>query len=124
DAHAAQVAYAAAASLQRKLISDFPQVLQYQGDLALTLNNLGALAFRQEQKDEAQTSYREAIGIQTKLARQAPLVAAHRQDLAVTYNNLGYSQGASAEAIESFQQARSILLQLVEEYPHGWSYRS
>ena len=114
-------------SIQAKLAEAHPSNAEYQSDLALSFNNLGALQNHNGQLDRAETSYRRAIAIQTQLVRKSPSVIRFRRDLAVSHNNLGrvYSKSNQAQrAIDAFESARTMMQQLADDYPRELGYRS
>ncbi|MCA9237359.1 MAG: serine/threonine protein kinase [Planctomycetales bacterium] len=95
-------------------------VSTYQADLALCLNNLGAIQGHLDDGAAAVVSLRDAAAIQETLMRQAPAVVQHRSDLAVTLNNLGQAEtrsGAPQRAREAFERAIALLDELVRDYP-------
>lgn len=113
--------------IQRQLVSGRPGVPACEADLALSYNNLGALAGAAGRPKESETSYQEAIAIQRRLVQRAPAVVEFRRDLAISHNNLGRLRSQSrdpARARESFREARAIAENLVRDCPSDLNYRS
>ncbi|MCI0358263.1 MAG: protein kinase [Planctomycetaceae bacterium] len=111
-----------ALSLQLQLAKQHPHKRDYQSDLALSYNNLGAIHARLDRWSLAELCYRDAIAIQERLAAAAPLVTSYQRDLAVTFNNLGMSQtsaGSLGQAEVSFDKALAIQQDLVEAQPQN-----
>jgi tetratricopeptide (TPR) repeat protein len=127
DLRKAEEASSDSLAIQQRLAYRFPQVAEYQRDLALALNNLGALESHNDRLDRAEASYRKAIGIQEQLARKSPSVGQFRGDLAISYNNLGRALSQSerlADAQAAFESAETTLKQLLDDYPDDLAYRS
>ena len=107
-------------SLQLRLVQLNPRRREYQSDLAVSYNNLGAILSDLAQWSDAERCFRDAIAIQQRLATAAPLVPAYRRDLAHSFNNLGLSQ-SSAHALTaaeaSFRKALDIQSELAAQHP-------
>jgi serine/threonine protein kinase len=98
----------------------------YRADLALCLNNLGAILGHRAQWADAGDAYRRAIDLQEQLVRQSPAVVTYRRDLAVTWNNLGDARDAAGDptaALAAFAEAEKLIAVLVSDYPNEVSYR-
>jgi serine/threonine protein kinase/Tfp pilus assembly protein PilF len=109
-----------ALALQLALVKEHPTRRDYQCDLALSYNNLGAIQNRLQDWSAAELCFRDAITIQERLVQVAPLVMSYQRDLAASFNNLGMSQTSAqnlAAAEESFQRALAIQQELVEGQP-------
>jgi serine/threonine protein kinase/tetratricopeptide (TPR) repeat protein len=116
-----------ALALQLVLAQEHPLKRDYQSDLALSYNNLGAIHSQLKQWSDAELCFRDAIAIQERLVTAAPLVTSYQRDLAVTFNNLGMAQtraGALAKAEASFAKALAIQQDFVEMEPHDASLLS
>ena len=127
DPQRADTLYQDALKLHEGLVQDFPASLGYSADLALCLNNLGSLANRTGQLEQARANYQRAVEIQERLARRAPAMHRYRADLAISYNNLGQIANRLSEtqlAQESFQRARRVLEQLQADQPDDLGYAS
>jgi serine/threonine protein kinase/Tfp pilus assembly protein PilF len=112
--------YEKARAYQTRAVAAGPGLLEFQRDLALTLNNLGAVQSRLQQAPDGAASYGQAIEIQRQLVRAAPAQKSYRRDLAVSYNNLGMLQSElrqTAEAERSFRQALELQDLLVGQDP-------
>ncbi|MEM8945358.1 MAG: protein kinase [Planctomycetota bacterium] len=120
DFEAAARYYGQAIAMQKSLVEREPLNLLYQKDLAGTYNNLGYLAARGKDWQNAELCYRDAIRIQEHLVRSAPMIANYRRDLAVSQNNLGMTltqKGKYADAKELFASAGKFQRQLLEATP-------
>ena len=104
-----------------------PAVIDYQGDLALSYNNLGTLHSERGETKAAIEAYRRAAEIRRQLLRKAPSVIRFRADVAVSCNNLGrlYSESGDQEAARGpLDEAIGLFEQLVSDYPGELNYRS
>jgi eukaryotic-like serine/threonine-protein kinase len=109
-----------AIQLQIELVKDFPIQREYQLDLALSFNNLGAVLASMSNWSEAEQRHKDAIAIQERLVQTAPLVSVYRRDLSVSFNNLGMVQSKAmrhSEAEESFKLALKYQQDLVKAHP-------
>jgi tetratricopeptide (TPR) repeat protein len=116
-----------AMSLQLRLAKNHPRHRDYQSDLALSYNNLGAILSRLAQWADAERCYLDAITIQQRLVASAPLVSAYRRDLSISYNNLGMSLSAASAltaAEASFKKALAVQRELAERHPQDASVLS
>lgn len=110
-----------AIGLQIGLVRKFPTRRNYQSDLALSYNNLGAIHSRSANFREAELCYRDAILIQERLVKIAPLMSSYQRDLAASFNNLGMMQANAQEftaAEATFGQALELQQELVTANPH------
>jgi serine/threonine protein kinase/tetratricopeptide (TPR) repeat protein len=105
----------AAIDIQRQLVTAYPNVPDYQADLAETLDNLGAWSF-----DDRRDAWHEA----TALARR--LVASHGGErryqllLAALLNDMGFfhlTSSRTAEAITWLEEALPVARGLKEAHP-------
>ncbi len=116
-----------AIEIHERLTGEHPRNLEYRSDLALSLNNLGAIQSHQSNWTEACDAYRRAIEFQGQLCRQAPPVVRYRSDLAISLNNLGQAYRRSAELDNSevaFDRARLLFRELAADFPSELAYRS
>jgi eukaryotic-like serine/threonine-protein kinase len=116
-----------AIQLQVELVHDFAIQREYQLDLALSFNNLGAVLASMSKWDEAEARYKNAIAFQERLAQSAPLVSVYRRDLSVSYNNLGMVQSKAnrhEEAEQSFQAALKYQNELVKAHKSDVNFLS
>ncbi|MCY2992747.1 MAG: tetratricopeptide repeat protein [Planctomycetota bacterium] len=117
----AAVEYAEEAlGIRQQLAESNPDNVEVLNELALALNNMGALHSRQDQNQRAAESYAEAIRLQSRLVELAPAAVAYRGDLAVSYNNLGLLQSQQArypESLDAFRQALSLQQELAGRFP-------
>ncbi len=117
----AAVEYAEEAlGIRQQLAESNPDNVEVLNELALALNNMGALHSRQDQNQRAAESYAEAIRLQSRLVELAPAAVAYRGDLAVSYNNLGLLQSQQArypESLDAFRQALSLQQELATRFP-------
>ncbi len=116
----ARAEYLAARHIQKKLVEQFPAVLEYRQDLARTHIDLGNVLAGLGTRAEAQAENQAGRDLQKKLVEQFPGVSAYQQDLARTHNNLGVllaDLGKREEARWEHQVAREIQKKLVEQFP-------
>jgi tetratricopeptide (TPR) repeat protein len=109
-----------ALSIQLDLVKQQPTRREYQSDLALSYNNLGAIHARSGDWRHAELCFRDAITIQQRLVSVAPLMTNYQRDLAASFNNLGMMQTSAdslADALSSFEQALEIQQDLVDAQP-------
>jgi hypothetical protein len=111
-----------ALALQLMLVRLHPTRRDYQSDLALNYNNLGALHARQSRLPEAEICYRDAITIQLRLVSVSPLVTSYQRDLVASLSNLGLTQTRQrsfTDAEKSFAQALEMQQDLVTADPQN-----
>ncbi len=123
----ARVEYDKARTIQQKLVEQFPATSDYQGALALMLNNLGNLLAQLGQRDQAQLVFEQALDLRQKLAEQFPYAPNYRHDLAQTLHNLGNllgGWGRRDKARLNYEKARDILQKLAEQFPTVHDYQS
>jgi serine/threonine-protein kinase len=104
----------------RRLAATYPELLEYQSELAYSENNVGVARQELKQFSEATKACEEAIAIQRKLVAAAPGVTVYRADLATFYNNLGadFIDDGKTDAAEGFLlDALAIQERLVREHP-------
>jgi Tfp pilus assembly protein PilF len=112
----AKQAYEEALQIYRQLAEKNPDV--YRPDVAMTLNNLGALLYANNEMGGAKQAYEEALMIRRQLAEKNPDV--YRPDVAMTLNNLGallYANNEMGRAKQAFEEALMIYRQLAEKNP-------
>jgi eukaryotic-like serine/threonine-protein kinase len=115
-----------AVALLERLATEPSASPEYRADLALCLNNLGAILGHRQQWNDAVDAYDRAIQYQEPLVRQSPAVVAYRRDLAVSWNNLGDARDAAGDltgAIDAFDEAEKIIAVLVTDYPDEVRFR-
>ena len=119
--------YAESLAIRERLAREYPTVIAYQSDLAVSQNNIANLLMATGRLDEALASHRNALAISERLARTKPTVPANQSELALSYNNLGVhldAMGHLAEAIESYRKAVAIRERLVRENPNVAEYQN
>ncbi len=119
--------YEKAQACQEKAVAASPGMAEYERDLALTCNNLGAAQSRAQRTSDAVNSYGRAIEIQRRLVAAAPSHKLYRRDLAVSWNNLGLVHSGLShadEAQQSFRQALAIQEPLAAQCPNDTSLQS
>ncbi len=131
DWHAARASCARAVTLLQEIVDpadgDASTQAGMRSDLALCLNNLGAIEGHLGNNQAAVTTYRQAIGIQEQLARQFAGVVQYRSELALTWNNLGQTLArtqSTSDAVSAYAQALDILNNLVADFPQDARFRS
>jgi serine/threonine-protein kinase len=123
----AQQSFGEALRLCEQLVQEHPEVLEYQGDLAVTYRNLGVLQGESGRRAEAERSYGEARRLFEKLAQEHPEVTEYQADLARTYTGLGNLQqesGRRGEAERSYGEARRLYEPLAKEHPQVPAYQT
>ena len=125
NAESAAARIARAVELQEQLLGAAPDNPQRLGNLAVTLNDLGAL-YAERQPAKAIEPYEKAVAMQKKAVELRPEAPVYRSELAVTYINLGAAQsrsGATAQAAESYAKVVDLAGELVRQSPAQKSYR-
>lgn len=88
--------------------------------LAVSLNNLASLQWRQGQIQQAIQSYRECVSILEASLEQYPGLIGHRKELAIALNNLGLvlsKKGNYFEASDSFEKSTSLISAIADTDP-------
>ncbi|WP_254511522.1 serine/threonine-protein kinase [Anatilimnocola floriformis] len=109
-----------AIGLQVALIKAQPGRRNYQSELAVSFNNLGAIHGRMSNWRDAETCFRDAITIQERLTTISPLNNNYQRDLAASFNNLGMTQASAKSFVaaeKSYQAALEIQLELLTALP-------
>jgi len=109
--------YMTALKIQRKLAEEQPHI--YLPNVAMTLNNLGAVLRDQHLFPEAEENFKEALKYYRKLAEEQPHI--YLPNVAMTLHNLGAvlrDQRLFPEAEKSLQEALKYYGKLAEEQPH------
>ena len=110
-----------AISLWEKLVLKQPDNLEYQANLAQTLNDLGVMLLPSEdQCDEALNAFHRAQTIVERLISAQPEAVSHRIQLSQTILNsakIKGRQGKLDEAITSIERVLEIQSQVVADYP-------
>ena len=75
--------------LLQKLAAENPSVPEYQSDLAMIHNSLGAAQIQTGSRQEGLVSYRQVIKIRKKLAAADPGSNQAQGDLSASYSRLG-----------------------------------
>jgi tetratricopeptide (TPR) repeat protein len=112
--------YDQARDIQTRLVEQFPSVIAFQRELAMTLNNLGMLLADLGQPDEARAEYERARAILQHLAEQYPKVPAYQVDLGGSYCNFGSlvrDGGKPDESLEWFGKAIAVLTAVITREP-------
>jgi tetratricopeptide (TPR) repeat protein len=89
-------------------------------NLALSLNNLAALQWRQGQIPSAIQSYKECVSILEASLEQYPGLIGPRRELAIALNNLGLvlsKKGNYFEASDSFEKSTSLITSIADTDP-------
>jgi tetratricopeptide (TPR) repeat protein len=112
-------------AIQQKLVEAFPQVPEYQRDLAGSYNNLGALYLDAEECQQVETAFRKALAIRKKLAITHPHQGEYQRDLTRTYNNLGAlagNRGRFEQAEAAYRKALAVQKKLADAQPEVVEY--
>ena len=103
----------------RELSKQNPEA--YKPDVAMTLNNLGALLKNTNDLKQAQDYYEEALEIRRELAKQNP--EAYKPDVAMTLNNLGIlhkNTNDLKQAQAYYEEALEIYRDLAKQNPEAY----
>jgi tetratricopeptide (TPR) repeat protein len=118
-----------AATLQEKLVNDFPNVWDYRWDLSFTLQDLGLFLSSHNRPDEAQQQFARAavvyaptVSHREKLAREIPSEQ-HDGWLASSYTRLGWFLQMSQqpdEAIRAYRKAIAVRQRMLNDSKQFW----
>jgi serine/threonine-protein kinase len=113
-------------SWQIKLVAANPKATEFQGDLAQSYNNLGALQSRMGQREAGLRSLEQARVLRTKLVQDNPMDAQFQGNLADSYLTLGLVERVTdpTAARRSLEQARVIAMKLFETHPAVASFQN
>jgi len=113
--------------ISQRLLKANPENLSYLSDVAMALNNLGALLTSIEHFQEAEGRFEEALKIRQKFLEVTPEDATYKSDVAMTLNNLGgllTKMGSIDEAKKKLEKALELRLGLLKKYPNNLLYQS
>ena len=124
DARAGEEIYREALQMQRKLVSDHSEVIQYQDTLALICTDLahcvGNKTTGTKGRDEAEQLRLESLDIRKCVAAAFPNERRSRSKLAAAYNGLGkvYWEGNRYRlSAEMYRKGIDLQEQLLKQYP-------
>ena len=123
----AEAAHKTALEVRKRLAEAHRYVIQYQGDLARSYNNLATLFCQHGRLAEAEKAYLAAREIHQQLSDEHPEVPEYQNDLAATLNNLGnlFSDvDRRQEAESAFRKAIEIRQRLAIRYPEHSDYQN
>jgi serine/threonine-protein kinase len=123
DIDGSRSAYAASVTLGELLVARYPEVADFQGELARGLASLGLL---QPDPREADRRFLRAIGLLEKLCEEKPAVARYRHQLGRTLLNRGvrlHGSGALSEAERCYRGVISTYDKLAADFPERPDYR-
>lgn len=101
--------YGEALALRRKLATDHPTVIEYQGLLATAHNDLGRAYHFLKRYRDSEKEYRAAIRINTDLARRYPTIVTWRHSLVLNLYNLGTAYGTAGNLDRAEEMSRAAL---------------
>ncbi|MBK1881315.1 serine/threonine protein kinase [Luteolibacter pohnpeiensis] len=112
-------------SIGRQLVARFPTNEVYLKGLMITLQNLGYALSELHRPMEATPLFNEALQIGKQLVALSPDDPENQAHLVTSLTNYASNRAStdSKSAIESYQEALSILNSLVEDSPKSYSYR-
>jgi tetratricopeptide (TPR) repeat protein len=117
--------YEQAISLRKELVDKYPDVLDYQRDLAHDEAELGWDLHVVIKTAEAQPHYDAALAILTRLVAESPNEPRYRQMLAKTHERYGmlvrYNDAALGQ--KHFEEAIEIQRALVKDFPETEEYK-
>jgi tetratricopeptide (TPR) repeat protein len=113
-------------SWQIKLVAANPKATEFQGDLAQSYNNLGALQSRMGQREAGLRSLEQGRLLRTKLVQDNPMDTKFQGNLADSYLTLGLVERVTdpATARRSLEQARGIAMKLFETHSAVASFQN
>ncbi|MCA9211887.1 MAG: serine/threonine protein kinase [Planctomycetales bacterium] len=115
-----------AANLQRQLVENEPFALNYQTDLAVTLNNLGHVSTKLNRPEQAESSYQESLEILEALISGASGDVRLLTYAGGAYNNLALvhrEQGMLDDAAQEFQSGMKHLEAALNASPNNAKLR-
>jgi len=116
--------YNEALTIQRKLASFDPKIVDWQRDLSITLVRIATALKLQGNMQGALTNYRDALQIREKLAAQDPQNASLALDLSWGLEKLGealYGEGNVGAALEYYKRSLPIRQKLATDDPNNSS---
>jgi len=118
----AQTHYQLSLKAWTELAKAYPEVAQYQRDLAVNHSNLATVYFSLGDKDkEAEASLRAALPLQQKLSADAPNISKYQDDLARTWFLLGdiafSSTDRTADAATPYDEAAKLWKAASDRHP-------
>lgn len=120
-------AYETAIELLEELKADNPRKVEYQHELGVALNNLGAVfQATSDRMTEAEPIHRRAADLFRTLSDDFPSVAIYRQELANSLNSLGASLSAQeryADAVTVWEEGVAELRKLIVRSSDVADYR-
>jgi len=105
----ASAAFRRAVEIQRRLVETQPINRLYQGELARTYCNLGAMFADVKNWKSAEAVYINAVRLQENLVASSPLAMSYRRDLAISFNNLGMAQSQQQQRTKAESALKSAL---------------
>jgi serine/threonine protein kinase len=118
--------YTNALKLQQKLTQEFPELLDYQLELARTHYNVGILWRETNRLQRSEKELREALPILQALVKKDGKRGDFRFELSRVHTNVGSvmrDTNRATLAIEEFTEAISLLAKLVAEHPENTDFR-
>jgi serine/threonine protein kinase/Flp pilus assembly protein TadD len=109
------------------LAADYPGVIKYRADLAVSHSSLGVLLDDFGKRTEAEVQYGKALTILERLAAEFPAVLEYRAFLANNHDHLAIlfdDLGNQVEAEVQYRKALAIREKLVAEFPAVHKCRS
>ncbi len=107
--------------IRRGLAESRPDNLDWQVNLATTVQDLGSLAYNLSRNDEALELYRQALELKKKLADSHPGMSRLEDDLAAAYNDMANvllrQRDGEPEAMRLYQESLAIREKLVQAHP-------
>jgi tetratricopeptide (TPR) repeat protein len=110
---------------QAELRANDPELSAIDVDIATSHSNLGLVYSKLGRKQDAVREFNAAIEIQEPLAKSSSAGEASLRTLAASYNNLAslYDAGQAANAVDVYQKAIVIQLQLVKAHRDNRLYQ-
>jgi Uncharacterized protein conserved in bacteria len=118
--------YEKALEMREKLLDNDPENVAYQLNVAMTLNNLGALLPDMGRIEEAKQRYEKALEMRERLLDNDLENIAYQSDVAMTLNNLGAllsNIGLIEEAKQRCEKALEMHEKLLDNDPENVAYQ-
>jgi tetratricopeptide (TPR) repeat protein len=118
--------YRQALTVQDKLVTDFPDVLEYRAEQAANSLKLGGLLWLTGRLPEAEGPLRQGAAVYAELVTSFPTIYQYRRELARAHSRLARvmrGMGRLREAEESHRQALALNEQLAADFPSAAAYQ-
>ena len=117
-------------TIQEKLVTDYPENMDYEKGLAQIINRLGYVDFKRRDYDKALKTYEEFQKLSLKILEEVkvgPKPVKIQDLLAGSYFNIGvmyFKQNKFEKALEAYQKAKQHQTRLVDQHSSVKSYQN